>query len=557
MPADDTLPRSRRRWPFAVRLAAYLLWIAFLLAAGEVVLRRYAPEVSDTFVVQLKDAACRYHHEPFFRDPEPVPDPDAYRILFLGDSYTWGICDPWDTYPRLVGKELRIGAASGCGPIQAQTVNLASVSYSPSIEGVILRDFAPIVRPHLVVIAIDDSDPQDDWLYRDLVVKDRDGLPLSVYPGLRGVPDWLLPLARRLKLVRLTCALLNRLAGPLDPEQGDREFKAFGSANQRYNHLFPGKRKAWRPLIDRTISFVDTMVRYCRDRGIGVALVNYPLPPTVTTRHCQEWRRRFGLGRDRLYDSPLHAATRSYAQSHGVPYYNFTTYLSSLPDLEGFYWEEDGHFTRKGNVHLARELVRFLCPIIAASGVPLRKLPPPPYSPSLHPAAPRVLDVTVSGSEMANSSVAAPLDGDVERGNADEPDGYWYPGNDVDPSGDFTYSVRFDPVSITRIDLLVWGNPPSYGYRHTPRRYSLDVHLSGEQRWVGWAENEIVDDVPSAGSLREVPVGRWWITHAGRRRVIDGIRWRVHKTGSDCGPVLCELAVHDGDRRIYFQPYDG
>ena len=92
-------------------------------------------------------------------------------------------------------------------PRVVQTFNLGMVSYSPSIYGVVLRDYAPLLKPDILVLSLDDSDPQDDLLYSHLVKTDDRGLPESVYPGLPGVPDLLIPVAKQIKLVRLASGI--------------------------------------------------------------------------------------------------------------------------------------------------------------------------------------------------------------------------------------------------------------------------------------------------------------------------------------------------------------
>jgi hypothetical protein len=131
----------------------------------------------------------------------------------LGDSFTWGSCDAKDTFPRLVQTYFRDGTVPGVPPRNVQVFNLGTVSYSPSIYGILVKEYVPQIKPHLVVIAVDDSDPQDDLLYARTMIKDAQGLPESVRPYLEGVPEFLLPLAYRVKLIRVTCSVLYQRIG--------------------------------------------------------------------------------------------------------------------------------------------------------------------------------------------------------------------------------------------------------------------------------------------------------------------------------------------------------
>jgi len=289
--------KAPKRW--GLRFLALFIIMIFGLAVGlviaELAARRFLPEVSDTFIVKMKDATCKYHHPATFREPLETPDNNAYRIMFIGDSFTYGFCNIDFVFPKLVGQYFKSGAVDGLTPINVQTFNLGVSSYSPSIECVILRDYAPKLLPNLVVIAVDDSDAQDDFIYKDMVIKDISGMPLAVYPGLPGVPKYLLPLARQSKLLRVTCGILSQKAEQLAPKSKTEEEIAFDGCGNRYGHYLPDSEQKWAPALERTIGYVDKMVKYCRKRDIEVALVNYPYPPAVTQKYGVTWRGPYSM----------------------------------------------------------------------------------------------------------------------------------------------------------------------------------------------------------------------------------------------------------------------
>jgi lysophospholipase L1-like esterase len=345
-----------------LRMGLLLATTVMAVTLAEIGARRWLPEVSDTIIVRLQEASERYHHAARFT--VPPADPHATRIAFLGDSFTYGMGPRESAYPHLVEEAFREGSVAGVPARAVQAFNLGTPSYSPSIYGVVLRDWAPVIRPDLVVIAVDDSDPQDDYWYRTMLERDADGLPISVYPALVGVPHWLVPVARHVKLLRLTLGLIHTrgLTIRADP------FDQFASPTERLAHYDPARAAAWAPRFDYSIDLIDAMVRYCRRHDIPVAIVNYPYPPAVTTRHCLAWRKGFGLDASRLYEPAFHAAQAEYARAHDVPYYDFTPTLRQRSDLDGVldgvYKEDDGHFTALGNALFAQELVRFLAPLL-------------------------------------------------------------------------------------------------------------------------------------------------------------------------------------------------
>jgi|SRR5271157_1100038 len=355
-------PKTVRRLVMKCALAAVSLTLGLGLA--EVVARGFLPEVSDSFVIQTGAVEEKFHHKPLWGELPP-PDPEAFRVAFIGDTFTYGypVKDRAKAFPAVVGRLFSEGSVDGVGPRRVQAYNLGTPSYSPSIYGVVLRELAPVLKPHLIVVSLDDSDPQDDLFCKPLLKTDANGLPVSVYPGLPGVPDWLKPLARQVKLVRLTFGL------------GDKVYRRFVAGDpktlkrweSRLGHYRPGpgSDEQWAGAFRHTLALVGAMHAYCAARRIGLCVVNYPYPPAVTTKQVVAWRKMFHFGTDRLYEPTFHAAARSFCEGRRVPYYDFTPCLRSLPDHEGlFISDDDPHYSPKGNALLARELVRFLAPLV-------------------------------------------------------------------------------------------------------------------------------------------------------------------------------------------------
>jgi len=340
------------------RIALLVLSGLASLMLAELFCEFYLPERSDTFVVNLLNYRQKYHHDLRLKETLHAPRAEAFRVMFLGDSFTWGPASPEDSFPHQVEEMFQKGSVPGVPKLDVQSFNLGMVSYSPSIYGVVLRDYAPELKPHLVVLAVDDSDLQDDLVYSPMVVRDGDGLPLSVYPAPPGVPRWLLPIAKRSKLVRLALAQLHR--GRIQAERRSWDPLDRRLMTNRYSHYIPEHASAWEPEFSRSMALIDAIVRYCRRHEMQIAIVNYPYLPAVTRLHGREWRKLFGLDGDRIYDPVWHRVQRQYAESRQVPYYDFTNYLRRLNDHEGIYREGDGHFTVAGDRMLAEELVRFI-----------------------------------------------------------------------------------------------------------------------------------------------------------------------------------------------------
>ncbi len=351
------------RWPL---ILITVLSTALSLAAAEWCCRRYLPEINDSHVIPITNVLEKHHHPQYLRGPLPDPDPDAVRVIFLGDSFTAGVCDAKDTFPYLVQTYFRDGAVSGVAPRNVQVFNLGTVSYSPSIYGILVKEYFPQIKPHLVVIAVDDSDAQDDLLYARTMIKDAQGLPVSVRPYLEGVPKFLLPLAYHVKLIRVTCSIVHQRIGKyfISPEQA--ESAKLLSFENRYGWYKPEEAAKWENAFSRTEDLLLAIQRYVRSRGAQTAILNYPYAPSVTRSYCVEWRKQFNLGADQIYEPIFHAYQRRFAEANAIPYYDFTPFMRALPDLQGMYWEENGHFTGKANALFAQEIVRFIAPLLPA-----------------------------------------------------------------------------------------------------------------------------------------------------------------------------------------------
>ena len=427
------------------------------LLLSEYCCRRFLPEISDTSIVQISDVNERYHHPLALSEPLAEPDPDSFRIIFLGDSFTHGICEPQYSFPHLLQEYFNNGSVAGIPNRRVQVFNLGSHSYSPTIYNIILSDYAPKLKPHLVIVAVDDSDPEDDFLYQDLVITDERGFPIAAYPRMPGVPQWLEHTGRKIKMVRLFCGVIDKCyswfqvfnqwhlygntigsfserfnAEQLREKILRQGFDAFITDNSRgrkhlylvkltyfnagvrlycntpnrfifysiegvrqqwdtfliffnlatvfskkklipdeYNlygcnrigHYLKSDIKRWHSALFHTIDLEDKIVDYCRSKNIDVALVNYPWPPAVL-------KNSFMVGsefkEDRTYEPVFHRYQKDYASSKGVPYYDFTDYLRTLPEAEigEAYLEKNEHFSLKGNMLFTQELVRFINPLI-------------------------------------------------------------------------------------------------------------------------------------------------------------------------------------------------
>ena len=110
------------------------------------------------------------------RFPKP---PEVFRILMLGDSFTFGVgADLHDTFTKQL--EVLLNALGSAG--HYEVLNGGCSSYSPILEYLFLVHKGLALAPDLVILNYDLSDVQDDYKYSQIADFDQAGRPLRVHP---------------------------------------------------------------------------------------------------------------------------------------------------------------------------------------------------------------------------------------------------------------------------------------------------------------------------------------------------------------------------------------
>jgi len=108
----------------------------------------------NTTIVQPERQGDRYYttNRLGYRDQDRGPKGDKKRVLFLGDSITFGLgVQDDETIPRRVEALLNEGAQ---GDGRYETINLGLFSYSPAHQVPVLRDIGLPLEPDLIVVQI-------------------------------------------------------------------------------------------------------------------------------------------------------------------------------------------------------------------------------------------------------------------------------------------------------------------------------------------------------------------------------------------------------------------
>ena len=112
------------------------------------------------------------------REITPEKKERAYRIAYLGDSFTEGTCPEDDSVPAIVERSLRIPEFDS-----VEVINAGTSSYAPTLYYLLLRTKILPYHPDLVVVNVDMTDVFDDSLYGATLKTDANGDPSECPPG--------------------------------------------------------------------------------------------------------------------------------------------------------------------------------------------------------------------------------------------------------------------------------------------------------------------------------------------------------------------------------------
>ena len=299
------------------------------------------------------------------RDEEirlPKP-PQVFRILMLGDSFTFGIgVELHDTFT----KQLEALLNPPSGRSHFEVLNGGCSSYSPILEYLFLVQKGLALAPDLVILNYDLSDVQDDYKYSQIADFDQDGRPLRVHP--RNVQWYYREERRRLRswVPWLEySALYQGLREAYVRWQNQRDAAVMYEAAQAiagnidFDRDLPLREHVeWQPYFARSTRYIHMIAELLQAKGIGFLVTTYPYGVLVS---AQEWRigRQLRGFDQRVYTTRLFDYMATFCHAHHIPY------LNTLPDFlraETFplFYPYDGHFTPSGHRVMAQALARFL-----------------------------------------------------------------------------------------------------------------------------------------------------------------------------------------------------
>ena len=299
-----------------------------------------------------------------FRDYEyALNKPDnVERILILGDSFIEGYgVNIDDTCVKILERKLN---QRGGSRYTYEVINCGILSYSPTLEYLQLKEKGLCLNPDTVILFLDQSDLQDDYIYKRFLLLDDDSRPKAV-PNSNtfvGSPEEYSSLIdaflSRHSAFYVYVKQKMRKIGRRDPPEGHGPVLA----NIESDRLFFLREnpKDYQVHWDRTASYLRLINDMLKERGVDFIIVVYPYAHQVDPH---EWKCRidwgFELGcvylKGRYFES-----ARKFCVSNSIKFIDlYDSFANYKRDKKTkLFYEIDGHWTTEGHKLVAESVLK-------------------------------------------------------------------------------------------------------------------------------------------------------------------------------------------------------
>ena len=258
-----------------------------------------------------------------------TPSQKTFRVLCLGDSFTWGwgVNDD-STFPAVMEKFLQTHYQQ----LDIQVLNAGVPGYGTDEELEFLKKTGASLRPDLVIVQFFSGNDFDDNLYpANRVFEIRDEMLCQILdPGKDKTPHWLRQVYR-LKQKSHFFHLASERAGYFLSQAG--LLARLEKSSSEYFDEEDAERA--RNLLIEINHVVERL-------GADILFVFVPEKMQLLSKP----------------KAILRAANvvRSAAAEAGAPWVDLTSSLTSMPDINELYFVQDAHWTSKGHLYVAQVL---------------------------------------------------------------------------------------------------------------------------------------------------------------------------------------------------------
>lgn len=316
--------------------------------------------IKDEFAVTYRINSLGLRNEEF----EVKKPKDTFRILMLGDSYTFGIgVELEETFAKQLEKTL----VERHPEKNIQIINAGVSSYSPIIHYLFLMNQGLKYDPDLVILNYDISDVQDDYKYSKIAEFDETGKPLKVNPIevqfyyreiKKGIASKI-PLLEKSELHQFIMERVYQLLGKRDVPHY-YEVAQVIAGDIEYDRDLPMRENAgdWREHFERSAGYLELIHELLKEKGIGFAIASYPYGTLISEKEWKIGRRLRGFDA-KVYETPLFAYLEAFCAEQGIPFLNMTPAFLATEEFP-LYYPYDGHFTPAGHAIAGRALAGFV-----------------------------------------------------------------------------------------------------------------------------------------------------------------------------------------------------
>lgn len=319
------------------------------------------------------------HNSFGLRSPETTLEKPqgVYRILFLGDSFTYGYgVEEKDSFPRLVEEKLN-GLFEG--KPRVEVINGGLPGFSPILEYLYLKNEGFRFNPDLVILEFDLTDFSNDFTYSAGAIYDENGIPTAVppvatasakpvaveevSPTSQSEPQTmqksqLLPfLPSNIKKFFHDRSVLYRwvstqLKVMLGQPLADPEIESVSSYYTIVKEDTSNDEVLWQA-PKKNITLVN---EFLTERGVPLVVSAHPQGILVDGKEWYNGRLLHGLERDRVYSDRYFLEMENFLESQGIPFINLLPYFRQSK-VRGMFLPFDGHFNENGHKIAAEGIV--------------------------------------------------------------------------------------------------------------------------------------------------------------------------------------------------------
>ncbi len=300
------------------------------------------------------------------RDREiPLEKPaNTYRILMLGDSYTFGIGNNLeDTFSKRLEQKLNSLSRS----VHYEVINGGCSSYAPILEYLFLIHKGLKFHPDLVILNYDISDVQDDHKYSQIAEFDEKGLPLKVnpidvqyyYKEVKKGYKSSIPYLDQSELYQFIISRIYQVKKNKEAPQFYQEAQVV-AGNIEYDRDLPVRENIgdWKKYFDESARYLQMIHKLLQSKNIQFVITSYPYGTLVNEKEWEIGRKLRGFDQ-KVYSTKLFNYLAEFSESEKIPFLNMTPDFKASKEFPLFY-SYDGHFTPAGHEVAAKSLEKFL-----------------------------------------------------------------------------------------------------------------------------------------------------------------------------------------------------